>query len=167
MASLEPEVLRPELEERLDGMVRELAATHGVRHAIVAVGRANGSPLWVGASGLADEAGAPMTPDTPRAGDRRLDTLPGALRSLNDLYSTVGDLLWFMASLVSGEAFDDATTSGSMTAHWNPLAFSLSLRPTGPEWPMEYGLGAIRFRLPRCRIGSCRGSCGCFRTPDL
>jgi len=83
------------------------------------------------------------------AGDQRLDKLPGAMRSFNDLYSTVDDALRFMAALVSGEAFENPETARLMTAHWNPLAFSLSLRPVGPGWPMEYGLGIIRFRLPR------------------
>jgi D-alanyl-D-alanine carboxypeptidase len=83
------------------------------------------------------------------AGDRRLDTLPGAMRSFNDLYGTAGDSLRFMAALVSGAAFQDPATARLMTAHWNPLAFSLSLTPVGPGWPMEYGLGTIRYRLPR------------------
>jgi D-alanyl-D-alanine carboxypeptidase len=319
--------LPAELAERLDGMVRKLAAGRGIRHAIVAVGRADGTPLWVGTAGSADGADAPMTPDTPYfqasvtklyiaaailrlaeqgrvsldapmatylpaelvegvhvwkgedrtgditvrhllghatglqdylvvappgektlfasvgtdgdrdwgigeivrlvrdhgrpdypprpfdgrrhsirysdtnfqlliaiiravtgqslqdtfetlifrrlglhrtflpgtpaaraaapapaavwAGDRRLDTLPGTMCSFNDLISTAGDSLRFMAALVSGLAFQDPATARLMTAHWNPLAFSLSLTPVGPGWPMEYGLGVIRFRLPR------------------
>jgi D-alanyl-D-alanine carboxypeptidase len=327
MESVEREVLPAGLAERLDGMVRKLATGRGVRHAIVAVGRTDGTPLWVGTAGAADGAGAPMSADTPyfqasvtklyiatailrlveqgrvsldaamaeylpsglvarlhvwqgvdrtsditvrhllghatglpeylvirppggrslfgsvgeggdsewgieeiialvreygkpdfpprpfdgrrhsikysdtnfqllialiRAvtgeglqdafdalifrrlglertffpgtaaasaespapaavwvGDRRLDVLPGAMRSFNDLYSTASDSLWFMAALASGEAFEDPATARLMTAHWNPLAFSLSLTPVGPGWPMEYGLGMIRFRLPR------------------
>lgn len=82
-------------------------------------------------------------------GDRRLDALPGAMESFNDLYSTTGDGLRFMASLVDGTAFEDPGTARWMTAHFNPLAFSLSLHPVGPGWPMEYGLGMIRVRLPR------------------
>ncbi|MFO7767582.1 MAG: serine hydrolase domain-containing protein [bacterium] len=96
----------------------------------------------------AAEAASPA-PAATWSGDERLDTLPGAMRSFNDLFSTAGDSLRFMAALVSGEAFDDPSTADLMTAHWNPLAFSLSLRPLGPGWPMEYGLGTIRFRLPR------------------
>jgi D-alanyl-D-alanine carboxypeptidase len=111
-----------------------------------AAGEADG----VGAAGLpgAADAGSPA-PAAVWAGDRRLDTLPGAMRSFNDLYSTAGDSLRFMAALVSGAAFEDPATARHMTAHWNPLAFSLSLTPVGPGWPMEYGLGMIRFRLPR------------------
>jgi D-alanyl-D-alanine carboxypeptidase len=327
MASVEREALPVGLTERLDGMVRKLATGRGVRHAIVAVGTSDGTPLWVGTAGSADGSGAPMTagmpyfqasvtklyiatailrlleqgrvsldapmaeylsaglvaglhvwkgvdrtgditvrhllghasglpeylvikpsggqslfasvgadgdsewgieeitalvrehgkpdfpprpfdgrhhsikysdtnfqlliaiiravtgqtlqdafdalifrplglgntflPGTPAAdvaspapaavwaGDRRLDTLPGAMRAFNDLYSTADDSLRFMAALVSGGAFEDPATARLMTAHWNPLAFSLSLTPVGPGWPMEYGLGMIRFRLPR------------------
>lgn len=94
-------------------------------------------------------AEASPAPAAVWAGDHRLDTLPGAMRSFNDLYSTVGDSLRFMGALVSGALFEDPATARLMTAHWNPLAFSLSLRPVGPGWPMEYGLGMIRFRLPR------------------
>lgn len=83
------------------------------------------------------------------AGDRRLDTFHAAMRSFNDLYSTAADSLRFMAALVSGDVFDDPTTADLMTGHWNPLEFSLNLRPLGPGWPMEYGLGMIRFRMPR------------------
>jgi len=82
-------------------------------------------------------------------GDRRLDTLTRAMTSFNDLYGTACDQLRFMAALVSGAAFDDPATARLMTAHWNPLAFSLNPRPVGPGWPMEYGLGTIRYRLPR------------------
>lgn len=327
MLDLSRETLLHALEVRLDRMVRRLVETRGVRHAVVAVGRSDGSPLWVGAAGQADEAGTPMTADTPYflasvtklyiatatlrlveqgrvsldapmaeylpvelvaglhvrkgvdrtgeitvrhllghasglpeylvvrppggkslfdfvaaggdgewsmreiadlvrehgrpefpprpfdghrhtisysdtnyqlliaiiqavtaaslqeafddlifkrlglehtflpgspaaagaspapaavwLGDRRLDVLAGAMRSFNDLFATARDSLRFMAALVSGAAFEDRATARLMMAHWNPLALSLSPRPVGPGWPMEYGLGMLRFRMPR------------------
>ena len=82
-------------------------------------------------------------------GDQRLDALTGAMQSFNDLFATPGDALAFMAALISGEAFEDPATARHLTGHWNPFAFSLSLRPVGPGWPIEYGLGTLRFRLPR------------------
>ncbi|RDC69695.1 class A beta-lactamase-related serine hydrolase [Rhodovulum sp. 12E13] len=94
-------------------------------------------------------ASATPAPAAVWLGDRRLDTLTGAMASFNDLFGTAGDQLRFMAALVSGAAFDDPATARLMTAHWNPLAFSLNPRPVGPGWPMEYGLGTIRYRLPR------------------
>jgi D-alanyl-D-alanine carboxypeptidase len=98
--------------------------------------------------------GSPAAATAPRPAavwgvDQRLDELPGAMRSFRDLYSTADETLRFMAALVSGEAFDDPGTARLMTAHWNPLAFSLSLTPVAPGWPIEYGLGMMRFRLPR------------------
>ncbi|MFP4623094.1 MAG: serine hydrolase domain-containing protein [Gemmatimonadota bacterium] len=327
MSNAERDALPPSLAQQLDGMLRRLTTGRGVRHAIVAVGRSDGSPLWIGTAGAADDLGRPMKPETPYflasvtklyiatavlrlvergrvsldapmaeylpselvsrlhvwkgadrtgeitvrhllghatglpdylgirpsggkslfesvgaegdpewgieeittlvrehgtpefpprpfdgrrhtikysdtnfqlliaiikavtgqalqdafdalilrrlhlehaflpgtpaaeaeshepaavwAGDQRLDTLPRAMRSFNDLYSTAGDSLRFMAALMSGEAFEDPATASLMTAHWNPLAFSLNPRPLGPGWPMEYGLGMIRFRMPR------------------
>jgi CubicO group peptidase (beta-lactamase class C family) len=34
-----------------------------------------------------------------------------------------------------------------MCGEWNRFGFSLS--PLGPGWPIEYGLGIMRFRYPR------------------
>lgn len=109
-------------------------------------------PLGLGHTFLpgTPEAGTASPP--PAAvwmGDRRLDDATDTMRSLNDLYSTVGDSLRFMAALISGAAFEDPATARLLTGHWRPLALSLSLTPVGPGWPMEYGLGIIRFRLPR------------------
>jgi D-alanyl-D-alanine carboxypeptidase len=109
-------------------------------------------PLGLGHTFLPGTPAADAAASTPAAvwsGDCRLDTLAGAMRSFNDLYGTAEDVLRFMAGLVSGDAFEDPTTARLMTAHWNPLAVSFSLTPVGPGWPMEYGLGTIRFRMPR------------------
>jgi len=87
------------------------------------------------------------------SGDQRLDRAAGPLRSFRDLYGTATDTLRFMAALVYGEVFEDPATAGAMRAHFNPFAFSFDLRPTGPGWPSEYGLGMIRFRMPRIFTG--------------
>jgi D-alanyl-D-alanine carboxypeptidase len=58
-----------------------------------------------------------------------------------------------MAALVRGHLFDDPSTARLMSEHFNPLAFSLNLRPVGPGWPIEYGLGMVRFRMPRLFTG--------------
>jgi D-alanyl-D-alanine carboxypeptidase len=86
-------------------------------------------------------------------GDHRLDMAEGPLRSFRDLYSTAPETLRFMAALVKGEVFENPATAGIMREHFNPLAFSISLRPVGPGWPTEYGLGMIRFRMPRFFTG--------------
>lgn len=85
--------------------------------------------------------------------DRPLD-IPLALRSFRDLYGTAGDTLAFLRALVRGQVFDDPTTLGEMQRRW--IRFGLprdraALRT--PGWPIEYGLGMMRFRfrLPRVR----------------
>ncbi len=98
-------------------------------------------------------AGISPAPAAFWAGDDRLDTQPGSLRSYRDLYSTTEETLRFMAALVHGHAFDHAATAHLMREHFNPFRFSLSLRPVGPGWPSEYGLGMIRFRMPRMFTG--------------
>jgi D-alanyl-D-alanine carboxypeptidase len=98
-------------------------------------------------------SGEPCSPAAFWAGDDRLDTKPGPLRSFRDLYSTAEETLRFMAALVRGHLFDDPATARFMSGHVNPLAFSLSLRPVGPGWPIEYGLGMVRFRMPRLFTG--------------
>ncbi|HEX7706152.1 MAG TPA: serine hydrolase domain-containing protein [Thermoanaerobaculia bacterium] len=75
---------------------------------------------------------------------------PLALQSLGDVYSTTGDLLTFMRALVRGEVFDDARTLDLMQEHWLPFGFPLDRAAfRSPGWPIAYGLGIMRFRLPR------------------
>ncbi len=73
--------------------------------------------------------------------------IPNALASFGDLNSTVDDLLVFMRALLSGKVFDDPATIKIICSDWNRFGFSLS--PLGPGWPIEYGLGIMRFRYPR------------------
>ncbi|TVP75482.1 MAG: class A beta-lactamase-related serine hydrolase [Gemmatimonadales bacterium] len=97
--------------------------------------------------------GPPSTPAAFWMGDERLDLNPGPLRSFRDLYSTAAETVRFMAALVEGRVFDDPATGRLMTEHFNPMGFSVTLRPTGPGWPTEYGLGILRFRMPRLFTG--------------
>ncbi len=98
----------------------------------------------------------PLTPTPAPAtlwnGDQPLD-IPRALRSMSadgGLVATADDMLAFLRALIRGEVFDDPTTFGLMTQRWNRFGFPrdrASLRL--PGWPIEYGLGLMRFRLPR------------------
>ncbi len=36
-----------------------------------------------------------------------------------------------------------------MTQHWHTFGFSLNPVRTSPGWPIRYGLGMMRFRIPR------------------
>ena len=87
-------------------------------------------------------------PATVWAGEEALD-IPKAMRSFGDLYSTVDDQLAFMRALVEGTVFDNPATGQLMQERWNRFGFSLSLRPLSPGWPIEYGLGMMRFHIPR------------------
>ena len=76
--------------------------------------------------------------------------IPLAMRAAGDLYSTADDLLRFMAALVAGELFCDAGTLPMMRDERRRFGLPrdmASLR--SPSWPIEYGLGMMRFALPR------------------
>jgi len=76
--------------------------------------------------------------------------LPLALGSLGDLYSTVDDTIRFLRALIRGEVFDDSTTLAAMQECWIRFGFPLDAAALRiPGWPIEYGLGLMRFRLPR------------------
>jgi D-alanyl-D-alanine carboxypeptidase len=76
--------------------------------------------------------------------------IPLLMRSIWGMYSTAGDTLAFLRHFVRGEVFQDPATLASMRERWNRFGFPLdraALR--SPGWPIEYGLGIMRFRLPR------------------
>ena len=72
------------------------------------------------------------------------------LASIGDLNSTCEDLLRFCQAVVEGSLFQEPATWHRMQAHWHRFSLPLdraALRQ--PSWPIEYGLGVMRFRLPR------------------
>jgi CubicO group peptidase (beta-lactamase class C family) len=91
----------------------------------------------------------PTPPPLPlRVEDRPID-IPLLLRSIWGIYSTTADTLVFLRSLMAGEVFEKPTTLGSMQQRWNRFGLPFdraALR--SPGWPIEYGLGLMRFRLP-------------------
>jgi D-alanyl-D-alanine carboxypeptidase len=96
---------------------------------------------------------APASPTLPPAtlwlGPKPLE-MPLALRSLWSVYSTADEMLRFLRALTAGELFADPATLALMQRRWNRFGLPLdraALR--GPGWPIEYGLGMMRFRLPR------------------
>lgn len=116
-------------------------------------------------------------PATLWFGDKPVE-IPLAMRSLGDLYSTVDDTLEFLRALIQGRVFEDPLTFGLMQRRWNRFGFSIdpaALR--SPGWPIEYGLGIMRFCLPRIFTPMRRmpavightGSTGCwlFYCPEL
>jgi D-alanyl-D-alanine carboxypeptidase len=87
-------------------------------------------------------------------GDRTLADRPMALRSFGDLYSTVDDLLSFGRALFAGRLFDDPDTLGLMQQRFHRFGFPRGLATLqAPSWPIEYGLGLMRFALSRPLAG--------------
>lgn len=104
--------------------------------------------------------------------------LPQAMRSFGDLYSTIGDMARFLRSLIRGEVFDSPVTFGAMQQRWVRFGFPLDAAALrAPGWPIEYGLGIMRFQLPRIfafgyqmpAVVGHTGSTGCwlFHCPKL
>lgn len=76
--------------------------------------------------------------------------IPRLIRSIRGVYSTARDAMTFLRGFVEGRIFDDPATVSAMQQHWNRFGFPTdraALR--SPGWPIEYGLGIMRFRLPR------------------
>jgi D-alanyl-D-alanine carboxypeptidase len=88
-------------------------------------------------------------PTVLRAGGEPLD-IPRLMASIHGMYSTGADLLAFLRGLLHGRLFDDPATLHAMQSTWRRFGFPrdrASLRQ--PNWPIEYALGTMRFRVPR------------------
>ncbi|TVP49777.1 MAG: class A beta-lactamase-related serine hydrolase [Gemmatimonadales bacterium] len=75
---------------------------------------------------------------------------PRFFASISDLHATSDDLVRFLRAVEEGRLFRSPATWERMQARWNrfPLPRDrASLRQ--PGWPIEYGLGVMRFHLPR------------------
>ncbi len=76
--------------------------------------------------------------------------IPLLMGSVRGMYSTVSDTLAFLRQLMRNEVFQNPGTLASMQEHWNRFGFPLDRAALRlPGWPIEYGLGIMRFRLPR------------------
>ena len=75
------------------------------------------------------------------------------LRFVESVYSTAEDTLRFLRALTRGSVFDDPATLLLMQQRWNRFGLPLdraALR--APPWPIEYGLGMMRFDDPVLRL---------------
>lgn len=72
---------------------------------------------------------------------------PQAMRAFGDLNSTAKDQIKFMRALIEGKVFEKPETLELMRGQWNTFGFALS--PLAPGWPIQYGLGMMRFQMPR------------------
>lgn len=77
-------------------------------------------------------------------------SIPLLMRSIRGIYSTAADTMAFLRRLVRNDVFQNPETLASMQSRWHGFGLPLdraALR--SPGWPVEYGLGMMRFRLPR------------------
>lgn len=76
--------------------------------------------------------------------------IPLLTESFRGIYSTAGDMITFLRGLIGGELFHSPETLATMRSDWRRFGFPLdraALR--APSWPIEYGIGMMRFRMPR------------------
>ena len=88
-------------------------------------------------------------PMTLRARGEPLN-VPLLVRSVRGIYSCAADMLKFMRGLMKGDLFQNPDTLAAMLSTWHRFGFPrdrAALR--SPGWPIEYGTGIMRFRLPR------------------
>ena len=94
---------------------------------------------------------ATLEPATPAAavwiGKKSFQSGHPLMRAFGDLNSTTQDLITFMRALLTGRVFENPDTLGLMMDRWQMLRFALS--PITPSWPIAYGMGMMRFHLPR------------------
>ena len=90
-------------------------------------------------------------PATVWVGDRALIDRPLAMRSFGDLYSTIDDVIRFGLRLFSGDVAGGLTVRplrGDRVLIEAPLHELASLCVV-EHWPIEYGLGMMRFKPSR------------------
>jgi CubicO group peptidase (beta-lactamase class C family) len=90
-----------------------------------------------------------LEPSTLWAGPRPIE-LRRLMRSFWGMYATAADTVKFLRAVVRGRVFDRRDTFQLMQARWNRFGLPLdraALR--SPPWPIEYGLGLMRFKPPR------------------
>ncbi len=89
-------------------------------------------------------------PATPWLGDWPLQDRPMALRSIGDLFSTTDDVLSFGRALFSERVFTEQATGRLMFRRFNRFGLPRSAAAiASPAWPIEYGLGMMRFAPSR------------------
>ena len=114
----------------------------------------------------------------PLRSDGQLITIPELMKSFRGIYSTTEDLFTFFRALVNENLFQQEETLAMMSGSWNTFGFpSDKAAIRSPGWPIEYGMGIMRFQLPRIFTSLQKlplvightGSTGCwlFWAPEL
>jgi D-alanyl-D-alanine carboxypeptidase len=93
--------------------------------------------------------GQPLTPMVLRANGKPLH-IPLLIQSVKGIYSTAADMMKFISKLMQCELFENPSTLTAMMSQWQRFGFPMdraALR--APNWPIEYAIGMMRFRVPR------------------
>jgi CubicO group peptidase (beta-lactamase class C family) len=91
-------------------------------------------------------------PATLWVDDRPMD-IPLFFQSSWAVYSTAEDTLSFLRALIRSEVFDDPATLPLMQRRWNRFGVPLDRAALRlPSWPIEYGLGFMRFHDPLLKL---------------
>lgn len=79
--------------------------------------------------------------------------IPLLMRSFWGIYSTVDDTLKFLRALVGGHVFAKPSTLALMQHRWNRFGLPRDRAAMRlPSWPIEYGLGIMRFHDPFLKV---------------
>jgi CubicO group peptidase (beta-lactamase class C family) len=101
--------------------------------------------------------GLSRRPATVWLGDWALEDRPMAMASFGDLYATTDDVLCFGRALFGEGLFDHSATGELMWRRLRRFGFPRSMASLrAPSWPIEYGLGMMRFELSRWLAGGMR-----------
>jgi D-alanyl-D-alanine carboxypeptidase len=111
-------------------------------------------PLGFSSTWLAGQAAPPEAPQPAELFlDGRPLRVPRAVKSIGaqgGLISTVDESIAFLRALLDGRLFSRPETLKLMLSNWQRFGLPLDAAALrAPSWPIEYGLGIMRFKLPR------------------
>lgn len=85
----------------------------------------------------------------PLSAEGKIVYIPKLMSSFRGIYATSSDTISFIRKLSQNQIFHNKETFKLMQANWSQFGFPFdksALR--SPGWPIEYGLGIMRFQLP-------------------
>jgi CubicO group peptidase (beta-lactamase class C family) len=96
-------------------------------------------------------------PATVWVGNTPLVDRPLMLASTGDLYATVDDVLEFGRAFFTGRFFADSETARILIDRFRRFGLPHDMVTVrAPSWPIEYGLGVMRFQISRWLAGGRR-----------
>lgn len=93
---------------------------------------------------------SPIPSPVPLRANGKIIEIPELMKSFRGIYSTLSDTIAFLRKLTRQEVFQNKESFEYMQANWHRFSLPMdraALR--SPGWPIEYGLGLMRFQLPK------------------